>query len=398
MKKNWKNLLTVAIMASAAMIATSCSSDDDDPVNPAPTPDPTPVVPEDNTEAELKVVNKNFVEKTVQLTYSGLADATIDMISALEAFGESNAQSDLDKAGEAWKDARQYWEWSEAFLFGAASGYGIDPHIDTWPFDAASFNTYMSKFNPASDEGDAAILEEAIATGQNLTGFHAVEYLIFRNGEVRKAEEITDDELWFCITASNDLYLSASKLVAAWGGKLSDEQEEMLEEAEFEADNFGDEFTNAGEKGSRWPTISNAAVNIIEGCQDIIDEVAHSKIGAPFTGEDVSYIESPHAWNSIVDFYDNVMSCKNALYGLEPSVANYDNKTPAAGSLMAFCKNKYATEAEAAMSALENALDKVNAMKKPFVNNYTDASAGAAIEALEALDEALGKLKQKLNN
>ncbi len=387
MTKNWKNLLTVSMMASAAMMAASCGSDDDDD---------DPVVT-NTTAQQLAVVNRTFVEKTVQPTYEGLAKATDEMITALEAFGESGAQGDLDKAGQSWKNARQYWEWSEAFLFGAASGYGIDPHIDTWPFDAASFNTYMSKYNPADSESDAALMEEAIATGQNLTGFHAVEYLIFRDGKVRAAADLTADETWFCIAASQDLYLSASKLVAAWNGNLSKAQEELLKEAEFEADSFGKEMMNAGNAGSRWPTTLNASINIIEGCQDIIDEVAHSKIGAPYTGEDVSYIESPHAWNSVTDFYDNIMSCKNALYGLTPSTANYNTSAPAAGSLMAFCQTALPTQAKAAMEAMENALNKVNGMKKPFVNNYTDASAGAAIEAMEELDEALDALKKALD-
>lgn len=382
-----KKYLMLPVMAGVMMMAASCSSDDNNEVvDPAG----------EQSLSMLNTANKLFVQNTVQPTYEGLAHSTSAMIEALETFGQSQAQSDLQRAGEAWKEARQYWEWSEAFLFGAASGYGIDPHIDTWPFDAASFNSYMSKFNPASDEGDAAILEEAIATGQNLTGFHAVEYLLFRNGEVRAASEVTADELWFCLTASEDLYLSASKLVAAWNGKLNPEQEELLEEAEFEADSFGTEFMNASQSGSRWPTVMNASVNIIEGCQDIIDEVAHSKIGAPYTGEDVSYIESPHAWNSIVDFYDNIMSCKHALYGLTPSTSNYSVQTPTPGSLMACCQTLYPAQASAAMKALENALKLVNDMKRPFVINYTDASAGAAIEALEELDEKLDALKESI--
>ena len=31
-------------------------------------------------------------------------------------------------AGEHWRSARQDWEWSEAFLFGPAGDYGLDPH------------------------------------------------------------------------------------------------------------------------------------------------------------------------------------------------------------------------------------------------------------------------------
>ena len=377
MKMNWKNLLTVAMMATVAFGVASCDDDDDD---------------DDSLSAKeitLQKVNKNFVEKTVQPTYEGLAAATAQMIEDLEA-------KNYTKAGESWKEARQYWEWSEAFLFGAASGYGIDPHIDTWPFGADAFENYMAKYNPATNESDAELMEEAIATGQNLTGFHAVEYLLFRNGEVRT--NLTDDEAWFCIAAANDLYLSACKLVSAWNGDLSEDEEAMLEEAEFEADSFGEEFENAGQAGSRWGTITLASIQIIEGAQDIIDEVAHSKIGAPYTGEDESYIESPHAYNSITDFYDNIMSCKNALYGFEPSTSNYSNVTPAATSLMAYSLVAAPTQAAKVMAAMEAALLAIDNMPKPFVQNYKDAKVGLAISALEALDSSLDDLKEALED
>lgn len=71
-----------------------------------------------------------------------------------------------------WKEARKNWEWSEAFLFGPATDFGLDPHTDTWPFDRVQFDKYMKKYNPTTDEEDAALIDDAIANGQNLTGFH----------------------------------------------------------------------------------------------------------------------------------------------------------------------------------------------------------------------------------
>lgn len=34
----------------------------------------------------------------------------------------------ISAACNSWKDARQDWEWSEAFLFGVAGDKAIDPH------------------------------------------------------------------------------------------------------------------------------------------------------------------------------------------------------------------------------------------------------------------------------
>lgn len=384
MKMNFKNMMAVAVLAAASVMFVACNDDNKNELN------------DKNQDIALASINKQYVESVVVSTYSGLADAAESLVASLEAYGESHSQADLNKAGEAWKEARKYWEWSEAFLFGAASGYSIDPHIDTWPFDKSAFDKYMAKYNPSEDEDDAATLQEAIATGQNLTGFHAVEYLIFRDGQVRAATDLTANETWFAIEAANDLYLNSCKLLVAWNGSVSDARQQLLDDAEFEADNFGDEFINAGNAGSRWKSATLAAIQIIEGCQDIVDEVAAGKIGAAYTGEDVNYIESPHAHNSITDFYDNVMSCKHALFG------TMNNANDAAqGSLLAYTATIYPEKTANVISALAKALDEidgpVNGMKRPFVNNYTDSSCGEAIEALEMLDKTLDELKNALS-
>ena len=276
-------------------------------------------------------------------------------------------------AGDYWKLARQDWEWSEAFLFGPAGDYGLDPHTDTWPFDRVQFDKYMKKYNPATDEDDAAIMENNIATGQNLTG-----------------EDMTADEVWFAQTAAQDLYLSSLKLVNAWGGEVSEAEQALLDEVEFESEDYGEDFKNAGKAGSRYSSVTLATRQIIAGANDIIGEVRDSKIGSPATGEDVNYIESPHAYNSIQDFYDNIMSCKHTLYG----GFDQNGKTPKSTSLIGVCLTFQQTKAAAenVEAKLEAALEAINRMKRPFVLNYTDQSAKTAMEALDALEDALNKL------
>lgn len=294
------------------------------------------------------------------------------------------------QAGNYWKAARQDWEWSEAFLFGAAGDYAIDPHIDTWPFNKTQFDSYMSKYHPATNETDAEIIDEAIATGQNLTGFHAVEYLIYREGQSRSINDITDDEAYFAQSAAQDLYLNALKLVSAWGGNVTDDEQALLDEVEFESKDYGEEFKNAGQPGSSYSTVTLATRQIITGANTIIGEVRDSKIGAPHTGEDVNYIESPHAYNSIQDFYDNIMSCKHALYG----GYTVSGTTPTATSLIGVCLqvSQLRAAAEDVQVKLEAALTAINNMKKPFVLNYLDASAGDAMEALDELETSLNEL------
>jgi len=375
-----KALLVIAAMMAAILSFTACSDDDDDNNNENE---------QQVKETFLAVTNQEMVNKTILPIYTNLMNANEQLVDAI---GEMETQADVDNACALWKKARQSWEQSESFLYGPATDFGIDPHTDTWPFDRAAFDNYIKRYPDLAEDEDAqAIVAEAIATGQSLTGFHAVEYLLFREGQPRNIGDITDNEAWFCLAAAEDLYLASVKLVSAWGGELNEEQKEMLEEAEFESRNYGENLMNAGKAGSTYSTITLASVQILEGCQDIIDEVAHSKIGHPYTGEDKNYIESPHAYNSIQDFYDNVLSCAFSINGGADKKDAYT-----ATSLMAYAMAHYPTEAAAVKGAFEEALKKVDGMKRPFVLNYQDTSAGAAIDALEALDDAIDALKVKL--
>ncbi|WP_337567625.1 imelysin family protein [Prevotella sp.] len=386
MNKIFKYSMMFAAALAFTMGFTSCS-DDDNPEHEGTF----------NSNV-LKEVNADYVDNTIVATYRNLADYNKQLVADLNAMSND---AGVAKACETWKQSRKWWEFSEAFLFGAAGDYGLDPHTDTWPFDRKQFDNYMNKYKDAKlgEEGyedETKSIDEAIATGQNLTGFHAVEYLIFRNGQPRHFADMTHNEIYFAKAAAQDLYLSSLKLVSAWGGKVSADEQALLDEVEFEsAINYGENFKNAGNAGSTYSTVVLASKDIIAGANEIIGEVRDSKIGAPATGEDVNYIESPHAYNSIQDFYDNIMSCKHALYG----GCTVDGTTPETKSLIGVCLKNDKTKAAAqnVMTNLENALSKISNMKKPFVLNYSDQSAKDAMKALDGLEESLNALDKLLD-
>lgn len=345
----------------------------------------------------MKKIFKYSMLFAAALTLSlGFASCSSDKDDPAPSSVNSNlngTDANVKEACDNWKLARADWEWSEAFLFGPAADYALDPHTDTWPFDRVQFDKYMAKFHPATDEDDAKQIDQAIATGQNLTGFHAVEYLIFREGQPRKIADMTADEVYFAKSAAQDLYLSAVKLVSAWGGEVTKEEQAMLDEVEYEPYAYGEDFMNAGQAGSKYSSIGLATREIIAGAKDIIGEVRDSKIGSPATGADVNYIESPHAYNSIQDFYDNIMSCKHALYGGWTVTGS-----PLNSSLIGVCLGYTELKplAEDVMTKLDNALNKIQNMKKPFVLYYTDQSAKDAMAALDELDASLTTLNDKL--
>ena len=314
-------------------------------------------------------------------------------------------QAALNQACADWKTARADWENSEAFLFGAADVYSIDPHTDTWPVAANDLAQVLRDENAMSD------LDNFIKTANSgILGYHGLEYVLFREGQPRRIDQITDLEYKYICAVAKDLYNATATLEAAWDSRESNAERKQIAK-EYVAthlaiddngnqegtlagfQNFGKAFKTPGT--GDWETTLEATLEIISGCQDIIAEVGDSKIGLPYTGQDANYIESPYAYNSITDFYDNIVSCKNALYGRMGAT------TPGEKSLIYFCQNagnaKLANQANVVVSKLEFALAKIKAMKAPFALYYTDASCKEAIDALGELDDALGELSATLS-
>ena len=316
----------------------------------------------------------------------------------------NGTQAALNQACDDWKVARANWENTEAFLFGAADVYSIDPHTDTWPVAANDLADVLRDATAMSN------LDNFIKTANSgILGYHGLEYVLFRQGAPRDINQITNLEYDYICAVAKDLYHATATLEAAWDSKESNAERHQIaldyvathnsinDDGDVEGaldgfQNFGRAFKNPGT--GDWATALDATLEIISGCQDIIGEVGDSKIGLPYTGQDATYIESPYAYNSITDFYDNIQSCKNALYGGVNAVIPNQN------SVIYFCQNTgnatLKDQANTAVAKLDNALAKIKAMKAPFAVNYSDASCNDAIEALGELDSALEAMAETL--
>lgn len=315
----------------------------------------------------------------------------------------SGTQEALNAACAQWKVARADWENTEAFLFGAADEYSIDPHTDTWPVDQAALANVLRDNNIMQD-----IDNKVKQLNSGLLGYHGIEYVLFREGAPRDINQLTELEYHYVCAVAKDLYQATCVLQTTWegtkSGKRYNETVSYLQshntlDEDGNVTGEGMSYKNFGANFKQTPSADydsplDATIQIIEGARDIISEVAGSKIGLPWTGEDASYIESPYAYNSIVDFYDNIVSCRNALYG------HMDATKPNEHSLIYFCLNAgnaaLKAQAQTVQQKMESALSAINGMKKPFALFYKDTTAKTAIDALEQLDEALDDMEETL--
>ncbi|MBR0390550.1 MAG: imelysin, partial [Prevotella sp.] len=242
-----------------------------------------------------------------------------------------------DKACADFKQARQNWERSEAFLMGAASDFDIDPTIDSWPLNRSLLLNYFN--NGMNDE----MLEDA-----TILGFHALEFILFRNGQNRKVAELQGNdtytnfekitgaqELAYAQTICTLLKQRCFQLQVAWEGETAANAARVavvkaagLDMTTAAGLSYGENLKQAGVSGSKstFPTLKDAIAQVLindEGsCLAICNEVGTAKIANPFSAGDIAYVESPYSYNSITDFRDNIRSIRNVWLGSTDKKAN----------------------------------------------------------------------------
>lgn len=337
---------------------------------------------------------EQYVNNTISPTYRNLATNAEQLVMDLQALRADKSQSNLNHACETFLTARAWWEKSEAFLFGAASDFGIDPHIDSWPLDVDAFNTMMANTAQIqamdAEDGDEYAGEKL---GNSLLGFHGIEYILFSNGAPKSASEITDLQLIYAIAVAGDLRNRCYQLEVSWIGDAAPKAHcDKVEDLELNSTVNGGDFTygenlrKAGTLGSTYPSSASGLMAIIDGCRTIADEVGTSKIGKPFNGEDPNYIESPYSHKSIEDFYNNILSIENAYYG------GVEGMRFESGSLHSYIKSLDENLDNRVVAAINNAKNKINTMPAPFVENYTNSANGDAIAACQTLDAVLSEV------
>ena len=381
--KTIKSIAMVAIVF-ATLNFVSCKRDNDNTVE----------------DAQAAAVAEQFVDNTVAPTYTALAAKAEQLASQLAALKANPTNAGVREACETFLAAREQWEMSEAFLFGAAGDFGIDPHIDSWPLDEDAFNTLMN--SPAmiealdSEDGDAVAGDRL---GNALLGFHGIEYILFANGQPKDVSNITANQWIYVVAVAGDLRNRCYQLEVGWiGDKAPKSHIEKLDELEIaytvagSENSYGDNMKNAGKAGSTYSSRTAALMAILQGCSDIADEVGSSKIYAAWQGEDITYIESPYSQKSIIDFHDNIVSIRNAYMG------GVEGKRDESKSLHNYVNKINASLDARVLNAIDNALAKIDAMPAPFVLHYSDAANGEAVDACSALSDVLGEAINAIRN
>ena len=162
MNKVLKFSLLAAVLAAMTGGFSACSDDDDSSTEGSA------------KDAQFQDIAKQYLNSTVLVTYRNLADNTELLESKLQTLKADKTDANVKDVCSTFLEARMWWEKSEAFLYGAATDFGIDPHIDSWPLDLDGLLTALKNTTQieamSGEDGDVYAGEKL---GNSLLGFHA---------------------------------------------------------------------------------------------------------------------------------------------------------------------------------------------------------------------------------
>ena len=388
-----------------------------------------------SSDKEMQKVAKNYVQEVVYPTYQALASNARTLYSAAQTLYKSAeagtmTQNEINAACEAFKNTRQEWERSEAFLFGSATDNELDPHIDSWPLDRDELERALTNENLIAgfkSENPAKFVSEHNTEFQSVLGFHGMEFVLFRNGAHRTVEALkandTDegvtsvkgiDELAFLQAVAADVRNITALLEFTWMGSAASNETKAILSGEGSyvfstlRDNglashgtmcFGQNLLSPSSTTGyqSWQGTMNQI--FVGGCSNICAEVADQKLGQAYrvaTGQDnptedsKDYIESPYSHRSFIDYQDNIYSIKNSLYGTRDINAT----TPAENSMLSLLKKMNYPGYNNLINALNAAIQALETAKNSGKSFVEEPGAQRVKDCIDAVD----KLDKEINN
>lgn len=306
----------------------------------------------------------DFANSVVLATYIDLDNKAAELLAAVKILTNQTTQTNLVKAQEAWKATRKPWEQSEAFLFGPVDTQGLDPALDSWPVDHVNLQSVL-------DSNDNLTVDYVNGLEDTQKGFHTIEFLLFRDGDQRKASDFTKRELEYLLSTTESLKASTSQLRLAW---------------DPEGENFANAVANAGTGSIIYTSQSAAVQEMVNGMITIADEVANGKISDPYNESNTTLVESQFSFNSISDFQDNIRGIQNVYLG------KYMNDGQ---GLNEFVNSKNAELDSRFQSEIQKAIDAIGAIPDPFRDSITK-SRSSVQEAIDAVSQVQLTLEQDI--
>jgi putative iron-regulated protein len=317
-----------------------------------------------------KQVVIDFADKVVIPTYQKFAAKTKDLKTAVDALAITPNEANLKAAQAEWIESRVNWEQGESFIIGPAKSLGLDAAIDTWPLDKGDIEKMLESRDKLTPESVKKLQESQ-------KGYHAIEFVLFGANGKKAIADFTPREFAYVQALATVLDQDANTLLTAWTKGVDGSPA------------YRDSFATAG-NNPIYPSLPNAAQEMVEGMIDSTTELAENKLTEPFKKKDASLIESQYAIaNPLNDFRNNILCVKNVYFGtLERHVSGKSGLSSYIAKLNPTLDTRVDKE-------ITSALNAIAAIPTPFYTAIADPAAATkiegAIKAVTTLRETIEK-------
>ncbi|MBP7520432.1 MAG: hypothetical protein KA896_08320 [Leptothrix sp. (in: Bacteria)] len=325
-----------------------------------------------------KAMVDNLADNIITATYDALNTAALTLVAVVTNLKNSPTEDNLNAAQDAWRATRVPWESSEGFIFGPVDVLAIDPAIDSWPLNTAD----LAAFLVATPNATQTDIENA---GDDLRGFHAMEYLLFGDGvndNDKAATELTAAELNYLIALAQAFQAKTQALYAAWATSFNGGAA------------YATTLKTPGASNSEYTAYGAVVQQLINAVAGIADEVGNAKMAEPLGSSlaeaDTSKVESQYSWNSLTDFHNNLQSVLNVYTGKRGFSWQADTVSASLNGLYAFVAFHDGTLATRVLTEITNA-QKAIALIKGDGNNTSTVISGSAKPFRTQITDSTGR-------
>lgn len=338
-----------------------------------------------NNPPQLDAVISSTIDNVIIPTYRLLAqryDAFYQAATVLDH--KTLTQNQINDVCRLFLSARNTYEYSESFFFGADAHFDVDADINQWPLDITLCEQYLNNGHSLVDPSDWP---------SSIVGWHGIEYILFRDGKPRLVSNITARELQYIKTLSGQLRLRCYQLVCGWDTKANSTYKELLKANHLEYTSpLGGDYKTYMQKNFTAAQASSTILVGDHGMVGLADEISKSKLGRPYNYNNSSYIESPFSHMSLNDMLYNVASIQNLWYGqLVNDKQVTQSQSNSFDHYFFVCQPELCNKVRKAIEQTQQAIKNIPA---PFVSNYASPQVKYAIEQAEALSEILGEANE----
>ncbi len=252
--------------------------------------------------AALRDIGNNYIMPMLE-RLKARGDALATAVTTLA--GAVNQQN-LDDVQQAWRNARETWNQSEAILFGRVSQLRLAVSVDASPTNTGLIDADIA--------GTVTIDNSYLETiGSTRKGFFALEYLLFDpvGGDAAVLDSITIDanaarRLQYIDAAAENMAQILCQIRDIWSPA---------------GDNFLDAFVNAGTNTSAYAGPKDALDALVNHVLVLTEIIADVRLGRPlgktFMGvPQPAGVEAGRSGNSRADVINDILGVQSVYLGL----------------------------------------------------------------------------------